>query len=212
MARWNPVEKINRSNLIKKGDERGMKLYYVLQGVLVGVLFLIILLPEGSAFHLVTHALNEQILAFAIIFIIGFNVVLWIGRKTESLEIWSGETNMTKDENFKLVDDSKTINRAGKGMEFSRGKLKKRIKDLILDKIKVEKDLTDEEVSDIIDDEERLRESVDDDAIVEFLLSFDKKDDGSSKEKGIFKTSLLRDDEDYKKEIASILERIDRWE
>lgn len=212
MVGWNPVRKINQSKLIKKGDEKGFKLYYMLQAVLVGVLFLMILLPEGRTFHLVSGALNDQVLAYAIIFIIGFNVVLWVAKRTESSEVWSSGNAMVEDENFKLLDDSETIRRASKGMQFSRGKLRKRIKDLVLNKIKMEEDMSDEDIDDLLNDEERLGEIVDDDAIVEFLLSFDRRENGISEEESLFKSKLFGDAEsDYKENINSIVERIERW-
>ncbi|MFP4143131.1 MAG: hypothetical protein ACLFT7_07315 [Thermoplasmata archaeon] len=183
---------------VETRDETAMNegnlLYYILMSLIViGAIVGIILL--GGMIRLT--------LAILILLVIGFNLIYWSIDETRNTDIWKREREFDEVVNLKLRKDSDLVKRAFRGMEVSQGYLEKKIKDLFLDKLMDDRNLIQEEIRELLKDEEKFREVVDDEVISDFILSKTGEEEQSY-------TERLRG-EDYEQWISTLLERINGW-
>ncbi len=172
--------------------EEGNLLYYILMAMIV----------LGSSVGIVlVSGMFRLTLALLIIFVIGFNLVYWVVEETDDTEIWEREDELNEEINLKLKETSELVQRAFRGMELSQGVLEKKIENLFLEKLKENRNLSEEEVRELVRDQEKFRQVVDDELISDFILS--KKDEDFSSER------LER--ENYKRLISTLLKRIEKW-
>ncbi|MFW5946086.1 MAG: hypothetical protein ACOCSJ_03720 [Candidatus Natronoplasma sp.] len=175
--------------------EEGYRLYYLFMSLIVlGATVGIILI--GGMFRLT--------LALFILFVIGFNLVYWMMEKTVYLEIWERKDEFDEEVNLNLRETSDLVERAFKGMELSQGYLEKKIRDLFMDKLMDNKNLSIRETRELLEEPDRFRQVVDDKIISDFILSKKEENEQSSTE------SL--EGEDYEQWISTLLKRIEGWE
>ncbi|MFP4608649.1 MAG: hypothetical protein ACOCTR_02580 [Candidatus Natronoplasma sp.] len=167
--------------------EEGDRLYYILITILVVIL---------TAFMLAWGGQPQLTLAIIILFIIGGNLVYWMYERTESSVVWEQEEELSEELNLKMKDDSDLIRRAFQGMELSQSLLEKKIKNLFIEKLKDERNLSKEEVRELLQRPEKFRQVVDDEVISTFILSEETE----------------RGQKDYQEKIYRLIVRIERWE
>ncbi|MBS3781593.1 MAG: hypothetical protein KGY68_03165 [Candidatus Thermoplasmatota archaeon] len=178
-----------------KKEKVGNLLYYIVMSlIVVGAIGGIILL--GGMLRLT--------LAILILLVIGSNLVYWSMEETRYSDIWERDDEFDEVVNLKLKKNSDLVKRAFKGMELSQGYLEKKIRDLFLDKLMDDKNLSREETRELLKDSEKFRQVVDDEVISDFILSKREEDEQSSTER--------LEGEDYEGWISTLLERIERWE
>lgn len=190
------IYEIGSPQLTKK--ESGDQLYYILMALLI--------LALGAGIVFIGGMLRFTLAVF-ILLIIGFNLVYWMFEETEKSEIWKREYEYDEEVNLKLRKSSDLVRRAFKGMELSQGLLEKKIRDLYLDKLKEERNLSQEEVRELLNDAEEFRKVVDDDLISDFILS--KEDQHGIDEQP---SSEKSKGENYEQWITYLLKRIEGWE
>ncbi|MBS3789953.1 MAG: hypothetical protein KGY66_03460 [Candidatus Thermoplasmatota archaeon] len=178
-----------------KKEKVGNLLYYIVMSlIVVGAIGGIILL--GGMLRLT--------LAILILLVIGSNLVYWSMEETRYSDIWERDDEFDEVVNLKLKKNSDLVKRAFKGMELSQGYLEKKIRDLFLDKLMDDKNLSREETRELLKDSEKFRQVVDDEVISDFILSKREEDEQSSIER--------LEGEDYGQWISTLLKRIEGWE
>jgi len=177
--------------------EEGNLLYYILMAFIV-LLSIggIILVGGGGGLNLT--------LSILILLVIGFNVFYWTIENTEYPDIWERDEEYNEEVNLKLRDTSDLVRRSFKGMEVSQAYLEKKIKNLFLDKLRNNRNLSREEMRELLEDPGEFRKVVDDEVISDFILSNKEEDELSSKER--------LEGDDYQRWISQLLKRIQGWE
>ncbi len=175
-------------------SEEGDRLYYLLMGLIVVGLIAGIVLVGGMV---------RFTMAILILFLIGFNLIYWVVGDTENSDIWKREVEYHEEVNLKLRGSSELVQRAFKGMELSQGYLEKKIKDLFLDKLMDKRNISQEELRELMRDPERFRDVVDDKFISDFILS--KKDESEKS----FEKRLKG--KEYEELISELLTKIEEW-
>ncbi|MEF8832426.1 MAG: hypothetical protein V5A66_02775 [Candidatus Thermoplasmatota archaeon] len=198
------ISSINPAEIPKKDQEN--LLYYILMAFIALGLILGIIFMEGMV---------RFTLAILILLLIGFNLVIWSISRTEYSTIWSREKEFDEEVNLKLKETSDIVKRAFRGMELSQGLLEKRIRNLYLDKMMEGRNLSQEEVKELLKEPEEFRRMVDDDMISDFIFS--RKDEiGSVDDRENIEdetpSSKGFEGEDYDERISRLLKRIERWE
>jgi len=176
-------------------EEEGNLLYYILMTIMVFGLALGIILFGGMV---------RLTLSILILLVIGFNLVYWVVEETEYSDIWRRDDEFDEVVNLKLRNSSDLVERAFKGMELSQRYLEKKIRDLFMDKLMDNRNLSREETRELLKEPEKFRQVVDDEIISDFILS-------KKKEAKQFSTERL-EREDYERWISTLLRRIKRWE
>lgn len=187
--------------------EKGDLLYYLLTFLLILALAVAMIIGGGDL---------RLTLANLILIILGLNLIYWEIEGTETSEIWKSEEEFDKKVNLKLKDSSKLVERAHGGMELSQGILEKKITNLYLNKLKENRNLTQEEMRKLLKSPEEFKRVVDDDIISEFILSkktedTDTSEDVDEREDAEIPTEGF-EGEDYEKWISKLLKRIERRE
>ncbi len=176
----------------RTSKEEGDLLYYGFMTFLVIVLTAIMLSWGGQP---------QLTLAIIILLIIGLNLLSWLYGKTDEAVIWEQEEELSEELNLKLAETSDLFRRASQGMELSQGLLEKKVRNLFMSKLKDEKNLSQEEIRELLQNPEDFRRVVDDEVISDFVLS--KLDDQEDVKKEM--------DKEYEDWILGIIESIERW-
>jgi len=186
--------------------DRGNLLYYTLMILIVIGLVVGIILVGGMV---------RFTLAIFTLFIIGFNLLIWSFGRTEHSQIWRREKRYDEKVNLKLKDTSNLVERAFKGMELSQALLEKEIRNLYLDKLRENRNLSMEELEELLNSSEKFRQVVDDEIISDFILS-KKEDVESSEDRGNSEydhnLSERLKGEGYEQWISTLLKHIEEWE
>jgi len=181
--------------------ESGDLLYYILMAIIIFALIGGIILIGGML---------RLTLAIFILFLIGLNLIYWSIEKTENTAIWERKYELNEEVNLKLKKHSDLVRRAFQGMELSQGLLEKKISDLYFDKLKDKKNLSDEEIRELLSEPEELRRVVNDEIISDFILSKKETDEVLVGNDEIPSKERLKG-EDYEQWISRLLKRVDKW-
>jgi len=176
-------------------SEEDDRLYYLLMGLIVVGLIAGIVLVGGMV---------RVTMAIFILLLIGFNLIYWVVEDTENPDIWKRESEYHEEVNLKLRGTSELVQRAFKGMELSQGYLEKKIKDLFLDKLMDKRNISQDELRELMRDPEGFRDVVDDKVISDFIL-YKKEESEKSFEKRL-------KEKEYEELISELLTKIEEWE
>lgn len=199
-----------RSSLIPKMKKdlferkRESKVYYIAL-ILVTAMFLIFTLGGGTGFT----GTFGRIAGFFILVIIGYGLVDWSLDITERHGFWKEKEEIDGKANLRMRDTSKTLERASKGEKTSQKNLSERIAKTFLINLKEKRDLTEEELEELLKDEEELRRIVDDKVISDFIFN-EFKGDEKEKDNGFLSSS--EDPKEYRKKIEQVIRRIEKWD
>ena len=183
-------------------SEEGDRLYYLLMGLIVVGLIAGIVLVGGMV---------RFTMAILILFLIGFNLIYWVVGDTENSDIWKREVEYHEEVNLKLRGSSELVQRAFKGMELSQGYLEKRVVDLFKEKLKDNRNLSENDVIELLNEPDEFRELVDDEIISDFILFKENRDEDGSIDDQSNKKERLKG-EDYERWVSTLLKRIEGWE
>ncbi|GEM_PF-4849046 len=178
-------------NAVNSLGHKKNRSYYILSGFFILVL---------TVFTVGSEGLLRYFSAMFILFLMGMNLVLWAREITEDEDIWKHEEVLKEEIDIRLGNTSNLVKRASKGMRVSRGLLERKIKDIFLSKLQVERNLSRDEVNKLIRYPDKFRDVVKDDTLADFVLA----DEDDAEED-------VREDEEYEEWLSEIMERIDRW-
>ncbi|MBS3790452.1 MAG: hypothetical protein KGY66_06000 [Candidatus Thermoplasmatota archaeon] len=184
---------------------------YLLIASLIILSFLFVIGGEGD----LTEILG-RILGFIIIMILAYSLVDWSIKVTENTERWTEDEELDEDINLRIQDVSELLRRASEGKEKSQEILHKRLKKIFFVKLKEKKDISRDDIRDLIRKPEELRKVVKDEVISDFILSTEKKSSKTDiqrrkSKRGFLSSSKKNDPEKYKEKIKEIIQRINSW-
>jgi len=183
----------------KEGDDLS---YYILMTIIIFALAGGIIIVGGML---------RFTLAMFILFLIGFNLVYWSVEKTEKSDIWERVGELDEEVNLRLKESSSFFRRAYKGMELSQGYLEKRVVDLFKEKLKDNRNLSENDVIELLNEPDEFRELVDDEIISDFILFKENRDEDGFIDDQSNKKERLKG-EDYERWVSTLLKRIEGWE
>lgn len=190
------------------GQKRTSNFFYLLI-VLFALLSVLFVMggDEGLPFIL------GRIMGFIIIVMLAYILIEWLTQIIEGTDQWTEVESLDEDINLRVQDISELLERASEGKKKSQEDLNERLKKIFFLKLKEKKDISDEDLKNLVEEPEKFREEVQDEVIADFILSME---DGSSETKtgsSKFLSSSKRESQKgYKSKIKDIIQRIDRWE
>ncbi|MBS3781967.1 MAG: hypothetical protein KGY68_05100 [Candidatus Thermoplasmatota archaeon] len=148
--------------------------------------------------------------------ILAYSLVDWSIKVTENTERWTEDEELDEDINLRIQDVSELLRRASEGKEKSQEILHKRLKKIFFVKLKEKKDISRDDIRDLIRKPEELRKVVKDEVISDFILSTEKKSSKTDiqrrkSKRGFLSSSKKNDPEKYKEKIKEIIQRINSW-
>ncbi|MEF8873732.1 MAG: hypothetical protein V5A88_03560 [Candidatus Thermoplasmatota archaeon] len=196
------ISKINNGPFARK---RESKVYYLALVFLIGI-FIVFTLSGGIGFA----GTVGRISGFFILAMIAYGLIDWGSAVTEKHEFWREKEDLDEEVNLRMRKTSKIIERASSGEKTSKKTLSEKIKKTFLIKLKEKRDLTEEEVQELLEDEEEFRRIVQDEVISDYIL----EDLEEEEEKGKIATFLssLEDKEEYRKKTKQVIRRVEGWE
>ncbi|MFW5928158.1 MAG: hypothetical protein ACOCSL_03060 [Thermoplasmatota archaeon] len=186
--------------------------------------FLIGLILFLSLFFVIMGGFYEWVLGLFVLALMCLLIVGEVSGRSRDMLFWKREDEVDSELNMNLKEVSKVAERAYTGKKVSKARLEERIIKEFLSKIKTERELSNDEVEEMLDEPKELRERIDDDQITEFILgskSFtdivheksihEQPDTRWSNFKKKFKFKKETYDEEYKRKINNILKRMEEW-
>ncbi len=112
----------------------------------------------------------------------------------------------------KLKETSDLVRRSSEGLEMSQALLEERIRDDFVEEMKYGRGLSDSEVKELLEDPNRLRNFVGDDIILDFLIHCkDYRETGGDKKLFSNVEVDIKSNEDYRKRIEKVIDRMENW-
>lgn len=166
----------------------------------------------------------EWVIGLFVLLLMCMLIASEISDRSRDMAFWKRDDELDQELNMNLKEVSKVAERAYSGKKVSKARLEERIIKEFLSKVKTEKDLSDDDIEEMLDHPEKLKERIDDEEITDFILgskSFtDIVHEKSIHEQDISRWTNLRDklkfkketkDENYKERIDEIIERMEEW-
>ena len=190
-------------------ESRTSNFFYLLIGLLA-LLSILFLMggDDGLPFHL------GRIISFMIVILFAYSLIDWTSHITEKSDDWKEKDDLDEGINMRIQDISELLDRASEGKKKSQEILHERLKKIFFLKLKETKDISDNELRDLVRKPEKFRKVVQDDVIADFILSMEDKSNKTKKEYSKFFSSTPKkhNQKNYKKEIKNMIQRIDEWE
>ncbi|MFP3872271.1 MAG: hypothetical protein ACOC55_02740 [Candidatus Natronoplasma sp.] len=194
-------------------DSRENSTLYYFALAFLTLLFFIFMLSEGTG---IVGVLGRT-LGFLILVILAYSMIDWVSSSTKDPEYWEDKRELDEEVNLRIQEASELLERVSKGGKISKKNLSKKIREVFYIKLKEKKDLSNEEVRELLKDEERFREVVKDSVISDFILSSNEDKETTNGKKGsieklIGSNSSNERGEEHKKEIERVIRRISTWD
>lgn len=191
----------DKININKLKRNRESKIYYIALIFLTAV-FIILTLEGGTGFT----GTFSRIIGFIILAIFGYGLLDWSSAVTEKHVFWREKEELDEEVNLRMHGTSKILERALDGEKTSQKALLEKMRKTFFIKLKEKRNLTDDDLQELLIDEKKLRKIVQDEVISKFILSeLNEKERG--KEEGIFSTN-----KDQRKKIEHLIRRIEKWD
>ena len=126
------------------------------------------------------------------------------------MKSWKRETDLNLLVGSNLEPLSKTFDRAAHGSETSQALLEERLKKLFIQRLKDSRELTSDDVNELLEDPKRLKRVVGDKVLVDFLIKGkDIRKVGGHH--AIYGAPIEADPKKYKMKINRIIKHIEEW-
>ncbi|MBS3782053.1 MAG: hypothetical protein KGY66_01705 [Candidatus Thermoplasmatota archaeon] len=186
---------------------------YYIALISLTVLFLVLMWSGEGGF---TGVLGRS-LGFFILVILSYSLIDWCLNITESSESWREKKELDEIVNLRMQDTSKTMNRASKGERICQRKLSEKIRNIFFIKLKEKKDLTEEEIKELLQDRDKFQRTVQDEVISDFILASYSDDKTGTDDKELTQKissffSPRKDPKEYNKEIEQVIRRVEEWD
>lgn len=180
--------------------------------ILVGILALLSILFVMGGDEGLPYTIG-RIVALIIVVLLAYSLIRWTSNITEKSDDWIEKESLDDDINLRIQDISELLERASEGKEKSQEILHKKLRKVFFLKLKEIRDISDNELRDLVKKPEKFRELVQDEVIADFILSMEKKSKETSSGKSkLFSSSKVKTQKKYKKKIKELIQRIDEWE
>lgn len=177
-----------------------------------------------SIFFIFMGGYIEWVLGLLVLLLMCMLIASEIGDMSSEMSFWERDDDIDYELNMNLKEISKVADRAFNGKKVSKARLEERIIKEFLGKVKTNRELSDDDIKDMLNDPEKMGKKIDDEKITDFILgskSFtDIVHEKSIHEQDISRWSNLKDklkfkkevkDENYKERIDEILKRMEEW-
>lgn len=163
----------------------------------------------------------SRVFGLIILIIFGYMLINWTTEYVGLDEDNVLDEDEEYEDNLKIKEISDMLERASEKKTVSQDLLHNKIKDMFIMKLREKRNLTNEEVQNLLKDPAESRRVIDDEMISNFILALEKNDirsNSSSKKDNKPFPSLTeeRDEKKYKKEykmkIKELIERINAWD
>ncbi len=131
--------------------------------------------------------------------------------KTSPLVTWRNQNELDIIVGSRLNRTSNLVNRSSKGLETSRAMLEGRLMDDFVEKMKQERGYSPDHIDELLEDNDRLIEEVDDDVITEFLINCNHYRELCRENKSLSSRRSFKKDEDYRRKIIDLINRMEDW-
>ncbi|MGM0510314.1 MAG: hypothetical protein ACQESD_04215 [Thermoplasmatota archaeon] len=173
--------------------------------VMISFLFIVMLFTQGFL---------RWTLGLTVFMMIALSVGLkLIGGSSDTKE-WVNSPRLDHTLNTRTGDIEKIIEGAAEGKKISQALLEQKVRVLIQRKLEVKKGISRNEFKELLKDQQRLKEVVDDEKIVKFLVDSKSLNDlggGSDEDVGGERKQLVRKGYDYRKWIEDVLDSVEGY-
>ena len=182
--------------------------FYILIGLLVMLSILFLMGgDEGLPYSL------GRVISFIIVLLFAYSLLDWTSNITEKSDDLTDKDSLDENINLHIKDISRLLERASEGKEKSQEMVHEKLKKIFFLKLKEVKDISDNDLRDLVRNPEKFRKVVQDEVIADFILSLEKKSDGTKTRRSKFlSSSEMNSQRKYKKKMKEIIQRIDKWE
>lgn len=153
-------------------------------------------------------------LAMSIIIVGSYIVIKKASSRSRPSSSWS-RREFEHDGKLPLKKTSKILSKASRGSTVSRALLEERIREEILRKLRREKNLSEDDIEELIEQPEELFQVMDDWVLSEFVLYCRTRDDlikdSSEETQGSPDPWLPRDQRSYRAKVADVIKRAKEW-
>ncbi|MCK4367600.1 MAG: hypothetical protein KAW84_06605 [Thermoplasmata archaeon] len=181
--------------------------FYIMTMFLVGFLAMMLFYAQFSG-------ILRWIIVLLLISSMGFGIAYLSSRNTTSPERLSPD-HMQRDVQWgEIARLTGILRRAEKNYRYSQLEAVERIRKTVIDRIQSQRDISDEEMGDALQDEERLMELVGDEEVAVFLLASEKdlSNWSSIVREKLPVMSSFRGSRGFNESVLSVLERMEDWQ
>ncbi len=177
-----------------------------------------------SFFFIFMGGYIEWVLGLIVLALMCLLIVSEISDRSRDMSFWKRDNELDIELNMNLKEISKVADRAYNGKKVSKAKLEEHIIKEFLEKIKIERSLSNDEIENLLDDPDKMKKIVDDEKITSFILGsksytdivheksiHERPDTRWSRIIKKFKNNKEERNEDYKERINEVLERMEEW-
>ncbi len=194
-------------------ERRETSSFYYIALFSLTALFLVLMLGNRTR---LLRTLGRS-LGFLILVILAYSFIDWNLDVTERFKFWKEKREIDQEVNFRMEETTKLVERASSGEKLSQEKLSEKLRNTFLIKLKDKRNLSEDQVQELLENQDKFRRVVRDEAIADFILNgfedekvIDEDEKRWFKKIGLFSSSKEKM-ELPKKEIERIIRRIERW-